>query len=186
MEFGLKSETSPQPRPIKAVGGATLERSVGSTHASTQASGSNDTVIIDFSYRITILDIDATGFAGIEIMADGPLRTAEDGSGTDFGVALTHPPSEDVTLTLSVDISGEVAFQPATLTFTQANWNKSQTVQLTGLDDNERDLNKTVRLQLAPSSNDSFYNNLRPVTVYVVNEDDEVDAVVFSDGFESR
>lgn len=181
VDFGLNDETVPQPLAVQTADDTTEESPVDVT----LGSGPNDGIIVSFNYRITIKDNDGTGVAGIEIIADGEIRTAEDGTESNFGVALTHLPTDDVTLTLSVDISGEVAFQPATLTFTPANWNQVQTVHLTGLDDSERDYNKTVRLMLTPSSNDSAYHDLIPVTAYVVNVDDEVDELIFESGFEA-
>ena len=48
----------------------------------------------------------------------------------------------DVTVKLESSETEEATVAPATLTFTEDNWNTAQNVTLTGVDDNDTDGNK--------------------------------------------
>jgi len=71
------------------------------------------------------------------------LDIIEDGNGT-YTVVLDSQPSGNVTVTPRVR-DGEVATVSGPLTFTTANWNRSQTVTVTGVDD-------TIDNQLVPTT----------------------------------
>lgn len=141
-------------------------------------------LIMSFANVVTITDNEGRFERGVDIIASAPIVTSEDGAEDTFGVALSRQPTDPVTVNLDVNLPGEVAFQPATLTFTPANWNQSQTVTVTGLDDNVRDRNRTVQILFTPTSNDPEYQGLEPGIAYVVNVDNEQDVVVFNTGFE--
>jgi len=149
--------------------------------------GLADDLIVSFSYEITITDTElmfASPF-NVLIVSDGLIRTSENGDSTTFGVVLSRNPSEDVTITLSVDIEGEITFQPASLVFTPGNWNLTQPITVTGLDDDQPDLNKTAQLLFTTASAGPEYDNLAPAIAYVINEDNEPRDTIFSSGFES-
>ena len=141
-------------------------------------------LIINFNYEVSITDNEGTASAGVEIIADGPLRTSEDGSSASFRVALTRAPTDPVTLNLSTDQPAEVSFVPNSLGFTVDNWNQPQAVTVTGLDDPDRDFNRTAQVIFTAASNDQAYQDLFPVIAYVVNVDDEKDELLFANGFE--
>ena len=62
---------------------------------------------------------------------------------------------------------------PSSLTFTAGNWNTSKMVTVTGKEDDVDDGNVDYDITLTPSSTDTIYNNLSPVTVPVTTPDDD-------------
>ena len=61
----------------------------------------------------------------------------------------------DVTVALTSSDTTEATVNPATLTFTEGNWNTAQTVTLTGVDDNNPDGNRAYRLSLEAADQDA-------------------------------
>ena len=55
----------------------------------------------------------------------------------------------DVTVKLESSDTEEASVAPATLTFTEDNWNTAQAVTLTGVDDNDADGNKAYAIGLS-------------------------------------
>ncbi len=139
---------------------------------------------VNFTYEVLIDDDDGTGRPGINLIDAGSLTTSEAGVTDQFQVALHSEPTQEVLLALASDSPAEVAFQPPALTFNAANWNVAQQVVVTGLDDALRDRDRSARITLSPSSDDSSYGGLSAAIVYVVNLDDEVDEKMFQDSFE--
>ena len=143
-------------------------------------------LIYSWTYDVTIAD-DEFIFAlptNADIEIDGAVRTSEEGTSVEFGVAISRSPSEDVTLGLSIDLAGEITFSPSTLTFTPDNWQRVQPVTVTGLDDNQPDGNRTVQLIFETLMAGPEYNNLDPGIAYIINEDNEDPDIIFSSGFE--
>jgi len=144
-------------------------------------------LIYTWTYEVTISDDELT-FAlptNTDIEVDGAVRTSEDGTSVQFGVALSRNPSEDVVLELSMDTEGEIVFSPPTLTYTSEDWKRVQPVTVTGLDDGQLDGNRTVRLVFNTLSAGPEYDNLDPGVAYVINEDNEDPLVIFINGFEA-
>ncbi len=102
------------------------------------------------------------------------LATSENGDQTTFTVQLGSPPWDAVTLPLSVSNPNEGQVYPRTLTFTRDNWNKPQTVIVTGVDDKEKDGLATYRVITGMAQSlDSTYAGLDPDDVMVLNLDNE-------------
>jgi hypothetical protein len=58
--------------------------------------------------------------------------------------------------------------------FTTSNWNKTQTVTVTGVDDAVQDLDQPYAIQLGPSvSNDAAYDAKTPNPILLTNVDDD-------------
>ncbi|MFQ3662549.1 MAG: Calx-beta domain-containing protein, partial [Chloroflexaceae bacterium] len=115
--------------------------------------------------------------------APGPTQAAS------YSVRLRTRPTAPVTVTLSFDQElvveaplGQVVTSPATLTFTEANWNLPQAVQVRAVDDavdEDEDGNRTPSQSLirhVASSVDPFYNRnapeLRPVVTVEITDND--------------
>ncbi|MDC0230299.1 hypothetical protein OAK48_04920, partial [Deltaproteobacteria bacterium] len=60
----------------------------------------------------------------------------------------------NVTVNLASSDTGEATVAPATLTFTENNWNTAQTVTLTGVNDNVRDRNQDYKISLSAAEQD--------------------------------
>jgi hypothetical protein len=63
------------------------------------------------------------------------LNTTEAGSTTVFTVVLDAQPSADVTLSVTSTDEGEGVLSSPSLTFAVGQWNISQTITVTGVDD---------------------------------------------------
>lgn len=84
------------------------------------------------SDTVTIADNDTAG----SIVSRTEATVAEGGT-TEFTVKLSAQPTTNVTLSVSSDNTGESTVSPATLTFTPENWNTTQTVTISGVNDSE-------------------------------------------------
>ncbi|MFO0889085.1 MAG: cohesin domain-containing protein [Isosphaeraceae bacterium] len=112
--------------------------------------------------------------AGTTLSPTGGLVTTEAGGTATFTVVLNARPIADVTIPLSSSDTSEGTVSPASLTFTQDNWNVPRTVTVTGVDDAVEDGNVAYSIVLGPAvSNDSAYNGLNPADVGVTNTDDD-------------
>ena len=105
--------------------------------------------------------------------APGASRTAT------FTVVLDTPPTANVVIGVSSSNTDEGTVSPMSLTFTPGmtgvtgDWNRAQTVTVTGVDDMAPDDDQTYTITLTVRSADLNYNGITPVTVSVTNEDDE-------------
>ena len=71
--------------------------------------------------------------------------SVDEGSDASYGVRLAKRPSLNVTVNIASSDRRAVAVRPASLTFTPSNWNRAQTVTVTGVADDDRN-NETVTL----------------------------------------
>ncbi len=112
--------------------------------------------------------------AGITVTPTSGLTTTEGGGSAVFTVRLNTQPTDDVVINLASDDLGEGTALPATLTFTNGNWNNNQTVTVTGVNDDIDDDNQPYNIVLSPAtSSDGNYNNFDPADVSVTNVDDD-------------
>ena len=96
------------------------------------------------------------------------------GSHSDLHDRSATQPSADVTIDLSSDHPNEGVVSPASLTFSDANWNVPQTVTVTGVDDAVDDGDVVYRIiGSAAVSSDPDYDGLLPDEVSVTNADDD-------------
>src|SRR4029078_1765633 len=104
--------------------------------------------------------------SGVTVTPSGGLTTTESGGTATFTVVLTGQPTADVTVGLSSNDTTEGTVSPASLTFTNANWNTPQTVTVTGVDDLVADGDIAYAIvTAAASSADGSYNGLNPADV---------------------
>ncbi|MES2354813.1 MAG: NosD domain-containing protein [Pseudomonadota bacterium] len=106
----------------------------------------------------------------INVIPTAGLTTTEAGGTTSFGVVLNAAPTSNVTITLASSNTNEGTVSTTTLTFTPFNWNITQTVTLTGVQDFVTDGNAAYQAILnAASSADANYNGLNPSDVSINN-----------------
>ena len=105
------------------------------------------------------------------------LEIAEGGSGS-YTLVLDTQPSGEVTVTVG-GATGEVTAQPASLSFTPANWSDPQSVTVESAHDDDALPDEAVRLTHSASGGGYDGVTIDPVTVTVV-EDDEA-AVTLSE-----
>ncbi len=122
---------------------------------------------------VSVTNADTTAY-GFAVAPTSGLTTSESGKTTSFTVSLTGQPTANVTLPLATLDATEGSVSPASLIFTNANWNVPQTVTVTGVDDplDDGDIAYTIQLGVAVSS-DSHFNGVNPSDVVVTNTDDD-------------
>ncbi|HKH44799.1 MAG TPA: hypothetical protein VKM72_09060 [Thermoanaerobaculia bacterium] len=111
------------------------------------------------------------------VLSAGPLRTSEAGGSASLKVRLAGPPpSANVTVTLITSDSTAGTVSPDRLTFTAANWESEQTVQVTGQDDALCDGTQSYEIRARTASADLRYKGLSG-SVPAENADDELACV---------
>lgn len=91
-----------------------------------------------------------------------------------FTIRLNSQPTADVTIPFSSSDSTEGTVAPTSLLFTSLNWNESQTVTVTGVDDSVYDGNVAYTAVIgAATSVDATYNGQNPADVPLTNTDDD-------------
>jgi len=112
---------------------------------------------------------------GILVQPTSGLETDEGGGTAEFTVVLGAEPTADVTIGLSSSDPTEGTVSPASVTFTDADWDQPQTVTVTGVDDGELDGFVGYTILTAPAeSGDPGFNGSDPPDVAVINYDNEV------------
>ncbi len=114
--------------------------------------------------------------AGFIVNPTGLITVNESGTVTDsFEVLLDRKPSTAVTILVTNADTAEVGLSTTTLVFTAANWNTTQTIVVSGVDESVRDGDKTVDLTFSiddPNSDDLF-DPLSDKIRQVRNQDDD-------------
>ena len=112
--------------------------------------------------------------AGITVNPTTGLTTTEAGGAATFTVVLVSQPTGNVTIGLSSSNVNEGTVSPASLVFTNANWNVAQTVTVTGANDFVVDGNVGYTIVTAQAvSTDTVYAALNPPDVTVTNTDND-------------
>jgi len=118
----------------------------------------------------------------VSVTPNTGLLTSESGATATFKVTLTTPPVANVTIPVSSSNPLEGTDSTSSLVFTPANWNVSQTVTVTGVDDAASDGNVAYTVALgAATSADPDYAGVDPRDVSVTNLDNEVKFYVVND-----
>jgi hypothetical protein len=111
---------------------------------------------------------------GSIIVQGNGLITSEAGGKATFSVVLGAPPMSPVMIPLESSAPAEGSVTPATLTFGPGDWDKPQTVTVTGVDDAERDGNRPYKILVKPAvSADPRYKDMDGDDVTATNRDDE-------------
>ncbi|MFA8450501.1 MAG: gliding motility-associated C-terminal domain-containing protein [Bacteroidales bacterium] len=136
--------------------------------------------------KITIPSISVANkdndFAGINVLATKPykLTTSEEGTSDELQLQLGSKPSQTVTINVSSPLAGEGSINKNTFIFDPSNWNITQTLIVTGLNDDFIDYDKNYDLTLSCSSTDLDYNKADNVIIKVTNEDNNFAGVKFT------
>jgi hypothetical protein len=102
------------------------------------------------------ITINVTGVTVTE--AGGSTNATEGGSGDNYTVVLTSPPTANVAVTVTAD--AQVSVSPSTLTFTTANWSTPQTVTVSAVNESRAEGNHSGAISHASTSADATYNTL--------------------------
>ena len=110
--------------------------------------------------------------ADIIVDAASNLQTTEAGGTATFSIVLQRYPADSVTLALSSSDPGEGVVAPASIVFTQANWNRPHLVTVMGMPDGVVDGDQTYQIDIAPAvSADAAYDGMSLPSVSVLNID---------------
>ena len=101
---------------------------------------------------------------------EGNVEISETGSSYTFEMLLLIQPPSDAVLSIVSGDTGEVTVSPATLTFTNSNWDSAQTVTLTGVNDTDVDGDQTTIVTV--SGVGDVWRSINGETLTVVTEDD--------------
>ncbi len=113
--------------------------------------------------RVMTSDATPPGFT----LSTSTATVSETGTTATFTVVLDAQPGSDVVFSVVSADTGEATVDKATLTFTNANWNSSQTVTVTGIDDAvvDGDQATTITVAVVDASSDDSYDALADQTV---------------------
>lgn len=131
-------------------------------------------------FAITVKDNDASG-----IMADTTPATITEGQYITRIFKLKSQPKSNVTLNISSSNNSRLSITPQSLTFTPSNWNTTQSVRFTAIDDNIVNGNVDVVIRIKSSSTDNAYNNLTSTYTITVKDNDvasKIGTPAFSSG----
>ena len=157
------------------------DESVTITHAVLDASSSNE---FDGASDVT-LTAAVTDDESVDVITSATSLTVTEAAGSGrtatFTVRLGSRPTADVVIGVSGDDASEGSVSPSELTFTQTNWNQTQQVTVTAVDDDVDDGNVDWDVTLAsPTSTDTDYSGLSSETVDVSTTDDDTKGVTVS------
>jgi SdrD B-like protein/Calx-beta domain-containing protein len=119
--------------------------------------------------------------AGIDVSRTSGLETTEAGKTDVFEIVLTSQPTADVTIGLTSSDTSEGVVSATNVVFTSFNWNRPQTLTITGQDDaiDDDDVSYTI-VAGAAEGTDSKYAGIDVADVSVVNRDDDTAGIVVS------
>ena len=126
------------------------------------------------SVSVSVTDNDTANL----VVSESMLSVGEAGSG-DFTVKLATQPSANVTVTVSSDDTGVATVSPASLSFTTANWDTTQTVTVSGVDDPDT-AEESVTVSLS-ATDGGYGGKTASVNVSVMDDDDPVVTVSFKE-----
>lgn len=122
-----------------------------------------------------------TTTAGLIIQPSAGLITREDGTSDSFNVRLASKPDSNVILNLVSSNPSEGNVNRFQLTFTPANWKQTQSVMVTGVNDNPVDGPVNYQINITPDpTSDVNYRSLAARSVSATNEDDDTPGLVVS------
>lgn len=139
--------------------------------------------------KVTILDNDLTGL--LITQTDSKTEVGEGGVTDTYTLALTSPPSANVTVSISPAVNtavppvGQVVTDLSTVTFTPANWNTPQTVTVSAVNDANVEGDVTTLIHHTLQSADKAYAGLQSTPVVVtVNDNDLLPlTITHNDGY---
>lgn len=118
--------------------------------------------------KVTLVGYNPTEKVAI---ASNPVAVTEGQPGTQYAVCLDHAPGGNVTVTPTAD--AQVTVSPASLVFTNANWQLPQFFTVTAVDDPTVEAPHTGTVTHAVTSIDPSYNNtpVAPLTAAITDND---------------
>lgn len=133
--------------------------------------------------RVTNTDNDT---AGVTLADTAGLSTSEAAGVTNtdtFTIVLNSEPVAPVTFNLTSSDTGEGTVSPASVTFTNLDWNAPRTITVTGVQDDIDDGEQVYQVQIgSPTTADTTYAAQFVPNVSVANTDDDTAGVTVTAG----
>jgi large repetitive protein len=107
------------------------------------------------------------------ILSIDDYTTSEDEKETEFTLVLSSEPESDVTINISSSDESEGTLDVESVTFTPANWNITQTITVSGVDDNLKDGDIQYELSFTVTSVDNNYNQFNLANLQLTNIDND-------------
>lgn len=118
-------------------------------------------------FAITVKDNDTSG-----IITDITSATITEGQYITRTFKLKSQPKSNVTLNISSNNNSRLSITPQSLTFTSSNWNTTQSVRFTAIDNSIIDGDTVVSVTVKSVSDDTNYNNLDSRFAITVKDND--------------
>ncbi len=112
---------------------------------------------------VALIDNDASGLS-----VPASLSVNEGGT-EDYSVVLESEPTSNVIVTVTVPAGSDLTVNPASLIFTDRNWNRAQTVKVTAAHDDDLDDGEAV---ITHSASGGGYDGVRETVSVTIDEDD--------------
>lgn len=131
-------------------------------------------------FALTVKDNDVSG-----IITDNTSATITEGQSITRTFKLKSQPTSNVILNISSNNNSRLSITQQSLTFTSSNWNTTQSVRFTAIDDNIVNGNVDVIVIIKSSSTDTDYNNLTSTYTITVKDNDvtaNIGTYAFSSG----
>src|SRR5690606_21261142 len=141
-------------------------------------------VVDPANVRVTNIDNETPGFEVTPL----DVVTRENGQtvGT-FTMRLRSRPTADVTVGISSSGPGEVVPSVSSLVFTPGNWSGTQTVTVTGVDDDVADGEQPYTIVTASATSDDLtYRGRNPDDVSAVNVDNDSAGITVTQGADTE
>ncbi len=122
----------------------------------------------------------STPTTGYTFSASSVNVAENSGTGT-YTVKLNTAPTATVTFAITSDNTSQITVSPSSISFGSGNYSTSQTITLTGVNDDVDDGNANVSILNAISTTDSAYGALDNKTVTAVNVDDDTAAITMAE-----
>ncbi len=183
LTFTTANWNQPQTVMVTGVDDAVLDGDVAYTIVTTAASVDADYAAIDpADVSVTNTDDEVPPPGVITVNPTSGLVTTEDGGTATFTIVLGTQPSANVSIGLTSSNAAEGTVSPASVVFTNANYNVAQTITVTGVDDAAApavDGNIAYSIVTAAAvSADPSYSGLNASDVSVTNNDNDVQPVI--------
>ncbi|MFC1587832.1 Calx-beta domain-containing protein [Planctomycetota bacterium] len=120
----------------------------------------------------TILNDDGSGVAVVE--SSGATVLGEDGTTDTYSLVLIAQPAANVTVSVATD--GQAAVNPSSVRFTVDNWNSTQTITVTAVDDSIPEGPHTSTISHTATSSDGNFNNVNIADVEADITDNDLSA----------
>ena len=109
------------------------------------------------SFTFTITDDDSSSLGTLTLTQSGGTTSVTEGGATDtFTLVLNSLPTADVVVNISND--SDATTDLSSLIFTTANWNQTQTITITAVDDDFAEGNHSSNISFSVTSSDGNYN----------------------------